>query len=348
MHLHLGAGACNARIALVEGRALPPGGQAIAQLVLDAPACALRGDRFILRDQSARRTVAGGIVLDPFGVQRGRSAPSRLAALRAMERPTPAQALAALLEVSPDGVRLDRFEQAWNLNAEEAAQLGSAVGMQRFQGDGRPHAIAPGIWSELQDRLASALAAYHLAHPDSVGATEASLSSAIGLRRPTPAARAALRALIDAGRILREGPRLRLPGHSARLADADAALLARVRLHLDGAGLRPPIVGDLAKALGTERAALLEALDRIGRLGHLVRVAPNRFYLPATVAELVRVAQALAAESPDGSFDAAAYRDRSGIGRNLTIEVLEFLDRSGFTRFARDRRWMTDVDTPPC
>jgi selenocysteine-specific elongation factor len=148
--------------------------------------------------------------------------------------------------------------------------------------------------------------------------------------------------------VVREGPSLRLAGHRPVLPAQDAALLEQVRGRLESAGLRPPIVGELAAALGTDRASLLESLDRIARLGHLVRVAPNRFYLPATVDGLVEVARALAAESADGGFDAAAYRDRSGIGRNLTIEVLEFLDRSGHTRFARGRRWMSGpVSTGP-
>jgi selenocysteine-specific elongation factor len=55
---------------------------------------------------------------------------------------------------------------------------------------------------------------------------------------------------------------------------------------------------------------------------------------------LAAVAHQLSANSADGSFDAAAYRDASGIGRNLTIEVLEYLDRSGITRFAGNRRVM--------
>ena len=44
-------------------------------------------------------------------------------------------------------------------------------------------------------------------------------------------------------------------------------------------------------------------------------------------------ARALAAASPDGQYDAAGYRDRTGIGRNLTVQVLEFLDRAGLSRF---------------
>jgi selenocysteine-specific elongation factor len=63
-----------------------------------------------------------------------------------------------------------------------------------------------------------------------------------------------------------------------------------------------------------------------------MQVAPNRFFLPETVARLADLTHALAAESPDGSFTAAQFKDRSGIGRNVTIEVLEYLDAIGVTR----------------
>ena len=117
------------------------------------------------------------------------------------------------------------------------------------------------------------------------------------------------------------------------LAEADAALLARLQALLPPAGLRPPIVGDLALQLGLPLPVLQEGLARLVARGLLVRVAPNRFYLPATVAQLEAEARALAAASADGGYDAAAYRDHTGIGRNLTVQVLEFLDRMGVTRF---------------
>jgi selenocysteine-specific elongation factor len=61
-------------------------------------------------------------------------------------------------------------------------------------------------------------------------------------------------------------------------------------------------------------------------------VAPNRFFTRAAIASLAVLAEALAAEAQDGLFDPARFRDRSALGRNLTIEVLEFFDKAGFTR----------------
>ena len=61
-----------------------PGGTALAEIVLDREILALRGDRFILRDAAAQRTVAGGRVLDIFPPTRRKRAPERLALLAAM------------------------------------------------------------------------------------------------------------------------------------------------------------------------------------------------------------------------------------------------------------------------
>src|SRR3546814_1028056 len=73
-------------------------------------------------------------------------------------------------------------------------------------------------------------------------------------------------------------------------------------------------------------------MARAARLGLVLRVVDNRYYPPDALARLGTIAETLAAEDADGLFDAAAFRDRSGIGRNLAIKVLEFFDKAGFTR----------------
>ena len=76
------------------------------------------------------------------------------------------------------------------------------------------------------------------------------------------------------------------------------------------------------------------------RRGDGVAVDPSRFSVRDQVAVLVAVAKELAAGSASRSFNAAQYRDASGIGRNLTIQVLEYLDRAGVTRFVREQRFL--------
>ena len=131
----------------------------------------------------------------------------------------------------------------------------------------------------------------------------------------------------------RQGVLHHLPGHQVQLPEAERALLDQLRTLLPPAGLRPPISGVLAQQLNLPLATLNAQLESLGRRGLLVPVAPNRWYLPETAAQLADEARALAAERGDGCVDAAGYRDRTGIGRNLTVEVLEYLDRIGVSRF---------------
>ena len=62
---------------------IPPGGEALVQLVLDRPIAAAAGDRFVLRDTTAQRTIGGGIFLDLRAPARKRRTPERLAQLQA-------------------------------------------------------------------------------------------------------------------------------------------------------------------------------------------------------------------------------------------------------------------------
>jgi selenocysteine-specific elongation factor len=148
-------------------------------------------------------------------------------------------------------------------------------------------------------------------------------------------------ALIDlaaAGRIMREGPVWRLPEHRPRLTQGDERLWERVRPLLAVSDLRPPRVREIAAALALEPQVVERLLHRAERLGRVARVADNRFFLPETLAQLAEIARDLAGGSPEGGFTAAAFKDRSGVGRNLTIQILEYLDKMGATRRQGDAR----------
>jgi selenocysteine-specific elongation factor len=360
VQVHLGAGSVNARVAPISLRSLGAGEQGCVQLVLEHPVCAVRGDRFIVRDPTAQLTLGGGQVIDPFGPIRGRNRPERLAALDALALPDATQALRCLLDYSRLGVELDSFERLWNLDEAQREALHAATPMHRIgHSAGRQAAAAsagialsPAHWAAWQQALLDTLADAHVEHPERIGlgtpalirsgTVRAGAEAGELRRRADSLAQAALRTLADAGRIVRDGVHLRLPEHKPVLPAAQQQLLERLTVLLLEAGRRAPIAGELADRLGTTRADLMAFMREMAALGRLVAVAPNRYYLPATMADLARVARTLAEASPDGAFDAAAYRDASGIGRNITIEVLECLDRTGVTRFAGNRRRLLD------
>jgi len=182
------------------------------------------------------------------------------------------------------------------------------------------------------------VAASHQAQPDALGPTGPALLARLRAVAPEAALQAALSALAAAGRAVREGGVWHLPEHRPRLTAADERLWERIRPLLDVEDLRPPRVLELASALTLEPAAVVRLLNRAERLGRVAKVADNRFFLPQTLARLAEIAQELAASSPEGTFTAATFKDRSGVGRNLTIQILEYLDKIGATRRQGDAR----------
>jgi len=310
VHLHLGAADVLARVALLDDAGL-------VQLVLDRPVGAVRGDRFIVRDPSARRTLGGGTVIDVFPPPRGRARPERLAYLRAMELEDDSAALAALLESAPLGVDMARF--AANRNLPPAAGW-------RFS---ETH------WRALREKALANLAAWHARAPDMPGPAEDRLLEGTGMR-VAPQALANLTAeLIRDDRVVREGRALRLASHRIEVNPLDAALWKTVEPLLEQAALRPPTLTELSVSTGIEVRKMEAALSRLARHGKVVRVSKNRFFLPGAVSKLEEIAQGM------DPLTAAAFRDRSGIGRNLAIEVLEFFDRTRFTRRVGDAHVIT-------
>lgn len=332
VHVHVGAADVTGRIVTLDGKTIAPGESALAHVLLDRELGAVRGDRAILRDQSARRTLGGAEVLDPLPVVRGRTRAQRNAHLRAMAEPDARASLARALAGVEGGVDLGRFAHAWNLNDEEARSLWATVPMQRVDTAAGPVGLDPAQWAGFAPALAEALAAHHRDQPQSLGAGEAVMLKALPARMLPGVADAALDALVAAGEAVRDGGLLRAPKHEARRSPEDEALWQRVRPLLDAPDFKVPVVHDMLDRLRMNHAALETFLVRAAGQGYVVKVSAKRYFLPETVATLAGFVRELAGANPDGVFSVADYRDRAGIGRNAVIEILEYFDRVGFTR----------------
>jgi selenocysteine-specific elongation factor len=303
------------------------------EIVLDRPLCCVIGDRFILRDTSASRTIGGGCVLDIFPPVRHKRAVARMEALNLAASGDPAALLAHQLANSPAGILLDRFAQAWNLSDDDATLLWRDFDLQRIDTREGPLGFSPAVWAALGERLLAALAAEHERAPDMLGAEHERLRR---LTLPT-LPRAAFDRLIDAalaaGRVAQTSSWLHLPDHRVTLSDADNDMWAVLSPLLSVEPYQPPRVRDIAKSTGIAEDSVRALMKRVARTGKLYPVALDHYFTDDAVATLADIVAGLCREH--GAARAAELRDRIGGGRKVAIHILEFFDRIGYTRRVR-------------
>jgi len=334
VHAHLGAQDVTARIALLEGESLAPGAWMFAQLLLNAPIHAVHGDRIVLRDQSAQRTLGGGRVLDPFAPPRNRRRDARLAQLRALDASSLEQGLPGLLAEAHNGLEPQALERQFNRPRDGWQLPASAVEIATRQG---PRLFDQQRWQTLGSLLLAALQRFHEEQPDELGPDRDRLRRFALPQLERPVFIALLEQALCAGEIASSGPWLHRPDHQVRLTAQEEALKARLWPLLEAGRFDPPWVRDLASALGAEEMQTRQLLRKLARLGLLQQVVKDLFYPEPTIRQLA--GHALQLEAQSGVIRAAAFRDQIQLGRKRSIQLLEHFDRIGFTRrFGNERK----------
>ena len=334
VHLHLGACDVGARVVLLEGPLLAPGASTRVQLELDRDIAAWHGDRFILRDQSATRTLGGGVVLDPLAVATLRRKPVRMAALAALELAAPDQALAALLALLPAaGVDFEPFCVARNLQpAQRQALLGAVPHRAVPDGSGQ-RLFAPGQLEAVANSLTEALAAHHRKQPDSPGMSPELLQRQAATKPRVLVFGQVLRDLLGSGRVQRVGPYVRLSGHEVALLPNEQKLWERLKPWLDEGGIHPPRLSDmLARDRTLHRDTVVRLLTKLARHGKVYAIGDEYFVQTQHVCLLAQAAQKLAREDANKRLNVKVLRESLGLSRHISVPLVEFFDQVGFTK----------------
>jgi selenocysteine-specific elongation factor len=344
VRLHHAAAEVGARLALLGDGPINPGEEARVQLVLDRPIAAAAGDRFVLRDTSAQRTIGGGLFIDLRGPARKRRTAERIVQLDAHAIDDPARAFAALINCAPGYADLTGFARDRALSADDVERMVEKLAVIRIPAENTIVALSPERWLQFKRGIFDRLAAFHADNPDLVGIAAETLRRQLELRLPAPAFSSALQALARAKEVALNGAWVRLPNHEVRLTADDETLWRTMRPLLDGnERFRPPRVRDVSGMTGRPEGGVRRLCKLLGRLGEVDEVAPDHFFLRGTVAEMVEIARDIAAKAPDGQFSAATFRDRLDNGRKVAIQILEFFDRHGVTLRRGDLR---RINTP--
>ncbi|HCL6646158.1 TPA: selenocysteine-specific translation elongation factor [Raoultella ornithinolytica] len=315
LHIHHAASHITGRVSLLEGD--------LAELVLDTPLWLADNDRLVLRDISARVTLAGARVVTLNPPRRGKRKPEYLQWLAALAASQGDDAQALDIHLQRDAVRLDDFAWARQLSDEG---LNVLINRPDYLQAGNSLLSAP-LAARWQTKLLDALARYHDQHRDEPGPGRERLR-----RIALPMEDEALVLLLieqmrASGTIDSHHGWLHLPEHKAGFTEEQQSIWLRVAdLFAD----EPWWVRDLAKEAGVEEALMRAVLRQAAQQGMITAIVKDRYYRNDRIVAFARMIRDL--DQRRGSTCAADFRDTLNVGRKLAIQILEYFDRIGFTR----------------
>jgi selenocysteine-specific elongation factor len=335
--LYAGAAEAAARLQPLDATEIPPGTDALVRLHLERPLVLDVFEPVVLRDSGRDETVGGGLVLDPFPptvvrgtaarVRRAEELEAREAAGRAglVERVlaergvVPLAELPRLAAIAPDALPPALARPATVSGGMRGAPPPAAVRSSRTLAWDRE------AWEAAAAAVLEAVERQHRTDPSALGlAAQAARAAARAPGWPAAAGTEVVEALVADGRLVADGPALRLPGHGVRLNPAQRALRSRVEAALDEAG-----VGLLGEAALAELGADRKATALLVRLGVLVPIASGGYMGRSTLEEAVAT---LRRRFPGGRrFAATEAKEALGTTRRTVIPLLEHLDRTGVT-----------------
>jgi len=341
VHVHVGTAETMGKLVLLDGGdVLAPRAAGLGQLVLRDRVHALRGDRFILRNASAQRTIGGGVVVHPFAWRHARSEAAVPERLRALHRAaTPGAVVSALLALEPAfAVGLDDLAQASALPLAAVLEALKADPTVRLLPDAaKPAACTTAEkWERLRAAAIETLAAAHRREPLSPGLEMESLRSQLAPDLPAKLFRAVVDALVAAGALAREDSVLRLPTHKVALRQDERELGARAEALIAAGGYTPPDLKQLESQLGVTRQRLQSVLQQLEREGRVARIGGD-LYFARDPLDRARALLRGHAEA-HGEISAATFRDLLGASRKFSISLLDYFDRTGFTLRVGDIR----------
>jgi selenocysteine-specific elongation factor len=337
VRFHVGTHEVMARVLLVDRQEVAPGDVTYGRFRLEAPVCALPGDRYVIRSYSPIVTIGGGTVLDVAPPRFKRKSGALGDHLRLLETAAPAsvveehlrQAGAAGLRAADLRARTPFGPARLRALLEELQQAGAVTAVDR---EWYVHAEAS---DRLRSQTLAILEEFHSQNPLRGGISREELRSRAGHAQEKVFGQL-LAALETEGVVRSERDQVRLGSHAIRLTSEQQRVVEGLEFAFRAAGAAPPSAEEALGRLGVKGTEKHELFQLLVADRRLLRVKESLFFHAAALGEIQdKVVAHLKEKKEIGPAD---VKDLLGVSRKYAIPLMEYLDAQRVTVRQGERR----------
>ncbi|CAM3651544.1 selenocysteine-specific translation elongation factor [Xenorhabdus thuongxuanensis] len=319
LHIHHATSHITGRISILNALTAAP---ILAELTLDRPLWLVENDRLILRDISARKTLAGARVVSLNSPRRGKRQPEFLHWLSQLAR-TRSQLENLTLYLTRGALSLNHFAWARQLTESQLNRLLAEIPVI-IAGDwvlSQHHAVLA------EQKLLQTVVEYHEKHPDQLGVGKARLKRMALPTLDDMLVYKLINRLLEHEKLKQTHGWLHVPEHGLMFTPEQACLWLKAESYFKAEAWW---VRDLATEMGEDEEITRRLLRKAAQLGLIIAIVSDRYYHRQRIQQIADLIRSYS--QTKGGITAIDFRDELGIGRKLAIQLLEYFNRTGFTR----------------
>lgn len=333
VHLYHFASHTTAKFNLLSDKQAVKFAQGFAEIILDTPLHIAVGDKLILRSGDDQQTLAGAVVVEIDSPKRHKRTEARLAEVAQLAA---AQTPSAYVAVYLAQKAVEAAKLQWMLQLSEAELAALDLGSSQ------KWLYQAGFKQQLQAQVLEKMAAYHAEHQDQLGVTKARLYRMALLAQPEALANFLIDTLIEEKQLLQTRGWIHLPDHRIEFDAKELPIWQQIQ-PLFAATTQALWVREVAQALSLDETFTRNLLYKAGKLGYLIPIVKDRFLLSEQIAAFADLIRAFIAEH--GQISVNQLRDEIQYGRKLTVQLIEYFDRTGFLRRKGNVHLLRDQET---
>ena len=332
VHFHAGANHAQGRVVLHDLEKHSKNEISVVTILLSQEIKLCYGDHFIIRDQSASVTLGGGRILNPFPPENKKKETAERETLKLFTFESIESDILTYIQGLKTSVNIKKLVAFFNVPERTLLHLFERKNLTTLN---LIEVISDANLKELEQRIEAFIEQWQQKKLGERGVPESSLAVSFE-EYSSDLISHATELLITKKRIARHGNVISLCGYRVQLSSNGENLWKKISPILKETWKKPPVLHDLAKELEIKPKNLEEVLAQLIKADLVLRPIKNRYFLPGALDDLK--SDIFKAVDSNNEVSVKSYRDVTGVGRNLSIEILEYFDRQGVTRRLGDKR----------
>ncbi|MGY4675935.1 selenocysteine-specific translation elongation factor [Ursidibacter arcticus] len=333
IHLYHYASHITAKLNLLNATQAVRNGNYFAEIICDAALHFAIGDKLIIRNGDDSQTIAGGVVLEIHSPKRHKRSDARLAYLNLLSQ---ADQLCSRLALYTQHRAIDLSQLLWQeqIFLEDI----NTLGYQQHSKWLFNHTFKQQVQQNIIDKLSE----YHQQHNDQLGVTKARLHRIVALDQPEDLIYHFIDELLAEQKLSQTRGWIHTPEHRIEFNDTELQIWAEIRPLFERTN-QALWVRDIASELSIDENEMRNLLYKAGKLGYLVPIVKDRFLLHEQISQFAQLIKQFIQQN--GEISVNQLRDEIQYGRKLTVQLIEYFDRSGFLRRKGNVHLLRDKET---